>query len=153
MNDKQTHAATDTLQEQIFDEAHNTLGAVGFERWKNPKFVGELEDANARGTIVGKCGDTMHMYLVIEEGIVSKASYATDGCASSNICGSFAAEMAIGKTIEELFDLTGDDVLQRIGRFPEDETHCAFLAIKTVQEAANDYMVRKTRAVTASRKA
>ena len=49
--------------------------------------------------------------------------------------------MATGKTIEEIFDLTGEDVLNRIGQFPENEQHCAYLAIKTVQDAANDYMI------------
>jgi nitrogen fixation protein NifU and related proteins len=43
----------------------------------------------------------------------------------------------------ELFDLTGEDVLKAIGIFPKEEAHCAFLAVKTMQEAVNAYLVKQ----------
>lgn len=48
------------------------------------------------------------------------------------------------KNPEELFDLTGEDVLKAIGTFPKEEAHCAFLAVKTMQEAVNAYLVKQT---------
>ncbi|MBM9514305.1 iron-sulfur cluster assembly scaffold protein [Desulfogranum marinum] len=143
MNDEQFNAMVDSIQEQVFEDAKDAYGVVGFDRWRNPRFHGRMEDADVQGRITGSCGDTMEMFLKIEEDRVTDASYATDGCGSSNVCGSFAAEIAIGKTVEEIFDLTGEDVLNKIGQFPEQEEHCAYLAIKTVQDAVNNYMVKK----------
>jgi nitrogen fixation NifU-like protein len=40
--------------------------------------------------------------LKFHEGRVIKSTYMTDGCASSNICGSFAADMAMGKCPDEI---------------------------------------------------
>jgi len=56
------------------------------------------------------------------------------------VAGTNAAEMAIGKTPDELTDITGDAVLEKLGNFPEEDRHCAFLAASTVQEALNLYM-------------
>jgi nitrogen fixation NifU-like protein len=95
------------------------------------------------GRITGKCGDTMEIFLSFADNRVCKAAAHSDGCSFSRRCGSFAAELAIGKNPEELFDLTGEDVLQALGIFPKGEEHCAFLAVKTMQEAVNAYMVKQ----------
>jgi nitrogen fixation protein NifU and related proteins len=128
------------LQERIFDETRAAYGDAGFERWRNPRFRGPLDDADAIARITGNCGDTMEMYLRFEDGRVKAAAYCTDGCGSSMVCGSFAAEMAHGRTPEGLTDITGEAILEKIGRFPEADRHCAFLAAATIQEALTVYM-------------
>lgn len=133
----------DELQEKIFDEAREVLGDDGFERWRNLKFRGVLEGHDVQGHAVGECGDAMDIYLKIDGERVVDASYVTDGCGSSNVCGSFAAEMCIGKPVEHLADITGDLILSRLGNMPEDDRHCAFLAAGTVQEALRVYYSKK----------
>ena len=61
------------------------------------------------------------------------------------VCGSFAAELALGKTLDELVEITSETILKILGSFPEESRHCAFLAAETLQEALNDYMIRWTR--------
>ena len=131
----------DQLQEQIFDETRDAFGEAGFQRWRNPQFRGPLADADSHARVKGSCGDTMEIFLKFENGRVSEAAYLTDGCGSSTVCGSFAAEMAFGKSPEELTDITGDAILEKLGRFPEEERHCAFLAAQTLQEAVERYMI------------
>lgn len=145
MTDEQYDALIDEIQEKITLETKEIYGVKGLDRWHNPQFNGRLEDADAAGRITGKCGDTMEIFLCFDNNRVSKASSLTDGCFSSRLCGSFTAELAIGKNPEELFDLTGEDVLKAIGTFPKEEAHCAFLAVKTMQEAVNSYLVKQTR--------
>jgi len=128
------------LQQQIFDETREAFGEAGFQRWRNPLYRGPLADADSHARITGECGDTMEMFLKFSDDRVCDAAYLTDGCGSSTVCGSFAAEMAIGKTPDELTDITGDAVLEKLGTFPEEDRHCAFLAAATVQEALNLYM-------------
>jgi len=57
----------------------------------------------------------------------------------------FAAEMAIGKTPDEILDVTGDAILERLGGLPKEEEHCAFLAGETLQEALNNYMINQVK--------
>lgn len=88
-----------------------------------------------------KFGETIPIYLKFSDDRVVKASYTTDGCASSSLCGPFTAELAHGRNPEELLELEPADVLNKIGTFPEGEKHCATLAIKALQEAVNNYMI------------
>jgi NifU-like protein involved in Fe-S cluster formation len=128
------------LQEQIFAETREAFGEAGFQRWRNPLFRGPLADADSHARVKGTCGDTMEIFLKFDNDRVSDAAYLTDGCGSSTVCGSFAAEMTLGKTPDELPDITGEAILEKIGRFPEEDQHCAFLAATTVQEAFRQYM-------------
>lgn len=129
------------LQNKACADARAAYGNIGFERWRNPRFRGPLADSDAAGGLKGGCGDSIHIYLKFHDNRVVKAAYTTDGCASSSLCGSFTAELAHGRSPEELLELEPFDVLNKIGTFPEGEKHCATLAIKALQEAVNNYMI------------
>jgi nitrogen fixation protein NifU and related proteins len=133
-------AFVDSLQEQIFDETRKAYGEAGFQRWRHPLYNGSMESPDSHARITGQCGDTIEMFLVFEEGRVKKATYTTDGCGASTVCGSFTAEMALGKTPDELVEITGEKVLAAIGTFPKEDQHCAFLAAETLQAALENYM-------------
>ena len=133
-------AFVDSLQEQIFNEARTALGEQGFDRWQNPRYRGKLHDFHVHARVTGDCGDTISMYLQVKDGRVLDASYTTDGCGTSNVCGSFAAELAIGREMEDLADITGETILEKLGELPKDEQHCAYLAAGTLQEALKIYM-------------
>ncbi len=133
-------AFVEGLQNQIFDETKEAFGEAGFQRWRKPLYNGRLENPDVHARITGKCGDTMEIFLTFENDRVKEASYITDGCGSSTVCGSFATEMAIGKNPDEISEITGEAVLQKIGRFPKEDEHCAFLAAETLQEALKHYL-------------
>jgi nitrogen fixation NifU-like protein len=130
----------DSLQEEIFDEAREAFGEKGFERWQNMRFNGKMDSADAFAALTGECGDTIEIYLKFAGSRVKEASFFTNGCASSALCGSFAAELAIGKDPDELTDINGDLVLKTIGKLPAEDFHCAGLAASTLQEALSSYM-------------
>jgi nitrogen fixation protein NifU and related proteins len=138
-------AFVNKLQEQIFDETKEAFGEAGFKRWRNPLYQGKLANPHGHAKITGTCGDTMEIFLTFENNRVKEASYITDGCGSSTVCGSFAAETALKKTPDELADITGETILEKIGRFPKEDEHCAFLAAETLQEALRGYMVKQTK--------
>jgi nitrogen fixation protein NifU and related proteins len=138
-------ALVEKLQEQIFNEAKEAFGEKGFQRWRSPLYKGILENADAHARIKGICGDTMEVFMKFENNRVTEASYMTDGCGASIVCGSFAAEITVGKTPDELTAITGESILKKIGRLPKENEHCAFLAAETIQDALNNYMIRQTR--------
>jgi wyosine [tRNA(Phe)-imidazoG37] synthetase (radical SAM superfamily) len=94
-----------------------------------------------------KSGDIYYAYKKTANIMQShiKALFQTDGCGASAVCGSFTAELAIGKTPDELIEVTGEEILKVLGRFPKEDRHCCFLAAGTLQEALNDYMVGQTK--------
>jgi nitrogen fixation NifU-like protein len=134
----------ENLQEEIFEDTKRAYGESGFQRWRNPLYHGKMTNPDAHAKITGTCGDTMEIFLKFENNCVKDASYLTDGCGSSTVCGSFAAEMALQKNPDELTDITGEAILKKIGTFPEADEHCAYLAAETLQKALHIYMTRQT---------
>ncbi|MFW5836537.1 MAG: iron-sulfur cluster assembly scaffold protein [Desulfovibrionaceae bacterium] len=128
------------LQSKIDDDTRKRYGPVGYDRWKNMKFAGVMDAPDGRGDLRGSCGDTMHIFLRFEDGRVAEASYSTDGCGSSQICGSFAAELAHGKTPDELADFQAQSIIDLLGGLPEEDMHCAHLAAEALKEAVGDYL-------------
>jgi len=141
MNNAQLDEFLNNLEEKIQQDASNAYGAKGYERWLHPRFCHTIDNPDATASLTGECGDTMIMSIRInDDSRIVDAAYRTDGCASSSICGSFAAELVIGKSLDEVLDMTGEAVLRELGTFPKDEEHCAHLAITTVKEAIHLYM-------------
>ncbi len=132
------------LQERVFEEIKRDFGEKVYRRWRNPLYMGVIHDADGWAKIQGTCGDNMEIFLKFGSGRVVKASFQTDGCGATVVCGSYAAEMAIGKTPDDLFEITGETILTDLGGFPPDHRHCAFLAAEALQAAADDYMIKQT---------
>jgi nitrogen fixation NifU-like protein len=145
MTDEEFDAFVDKMQGEVFAETLDAYGEKGFQRWRHPQYHGRMNNADGYGCVTGGCGDTIEMFLKVEGSRVADASYTTTGCSSSSLCGSFTAELVIGRELEQVFDLQGDDILNYIGTFPEKERHCAFLAVESLHEAANDHLVRTAR--------
>lgn len=135
----------DGLQNQIFDETRAAYGDVGFQRWLKPLYMGSIDNPDGYGRITVSCADTMQIYLKFENEKVKEASFQTDGCGSSTVCGSFAAELSLGKSPDEVMEITGETILKKVGGLPEEDKHCAFLSANALQEALNDYMIKQKR--------
>ena len=138
-------AFVERLQEMMLDQARQTFGDVAFQRWQNPLYMGVIVDADSFAHVTGSCGDSMVVYMKFENDRVIDVAFQTDGCAPTIICGSFAAELALGKTTDEVMDITGEDVIAQFGRLPEEHKHCATLAAGALSEAVHRYMVKQTR--------
>jgi nitrogen fixation NifU-like protein len=130
------------LQKRIHSEIKDPFSEMAFDHFFKADNKGILADPDGHASLTGKCGDTVAIFLKFENYRVIKASYQTNGCAWSNICGSLAAEMTLGKEPEEILEITGEAILEALGHLPDNETHCAFLAAESVQEALHDYMLK-----------
>jgi nitrogen fixation NifU-like protein len=140
------------LQNQIHEETRKTYGQVAFERWLKPLYVGVMDDPDGYGRVTGSCGDTMEIFLRFEKDLVKDAAFQTDGCGPSTVCGSFAAELALGKGPDEVAEITGETILEILGGLPEQDRHCAFLATETLQEALADYMRKQRQGVSGKKR-
>jgi nitrogen fixation NifU-like protein len=110
------------------------------EHFMNPKNVGEIEDASGVGTVGNvNCGDIMRVYLKIENNIVTDAKFKTFGCGAAVATSSMATELAIGKSIEEVMQITNKAVMDALDGLPAVKAHCSVLAEEAVQAALWDY--------------
>ena len=135
----------DKLQEQIFKETRETYGEEVFSRWRNPKFMGKMTNASAVGRVTGSCGDSMEIYLRIDNDHIEEVNFFTNGCGSSVACGSMAAELATRKSLDEAAQIGGDTILEALGGLPEEEVHCAYLAAETLQVALHEWMLKESK--------
>jgi nitrogen fixation NifU-like protein len=104
-----------------------------------------MHDPDGQSKVKGTCGDTMEIFLKFDNERVVDASFQTDGCGFSVVCGSCAAEMAFGKKFDKLFEITGECILAELEGLPKDQEHCAFLAVESLKAAADDYMIKQAR--------
>ncbi|MFH1135140.1 MAG: iron-sulfur cluster assembly scaffold protein [Pseudomonadota bacterium] len=107
---------------------------------ENPRHRGALEIFNGHASLKGDCGDSMKMWVFVQDGRVVGASFDTDGCGASRAAGSMAACLARGLTVEEAARLRQIDILNALGGLPEESEHCAFLAAETLNRACRDYL-------------
>ncbi|HBF43919.1 MAG TPA: hypothetical protein DDW42_09915, partial [Desulfobacteraceae bacterium] len=69
-------------------------------------------------------------------------SHWTDGCAYSLNCVFAAADLAMGKDVDEILNIDTTLIQKSIGGLPKDHMHCARLAEETLQAALEDYMMK-----------
>lgn len=116
------------------------------DHFRNPRNVGELENANAIGEVGNaKCGDIMRMYLDIDDetGIIKDVSFETFGCGSAIATSSMATEMVKGHSVKEAMQLSNQAVVEALGGLPAQKIHCSVLAEQAIKAALVDYYNKK----------
>ena len=131
------------LQEEIYEDSRAAFGEKVYQRWRRPQYMQAMKNPDGHANLKGGCGDSIEIFLKFENDRVAGASFQTDGCSTSIVCGSYAAEMALGKTADQLLEIDGDLILNELGGLPEENEHCAHLAAESLHAALDDFM-RKT---------
>ena len=82
------------------------------ERWRRPRFRGDLADATASAEDVNPlCGDRVRIQLRLENGRVGAARFAGDSCAICTASADVVAELVEGRARGEAAALQASDVL------------------------------------------
>src|SRR5947207_12897378 len=97
---------------------------------KNPQNLGEMENADAIGTVgSADCGDMLGMWLKFkEEGgrkIIDRATFQPFGCQTAIAVASVATVMLAGKTIAEAQSMSAEDLAASLGAVRPVELDCA----------------------------
>jgi len=106
----------------------------------HPCNYGPPEDFDGHARLTGPCGDTMEIWLAVQNDRVLRAFFMTDGCESSRACGSVATCLAAGRSLAEAMAIGQRDVLEALGGLPGEWEHCAQLAADTLKAACKDYV-------------
>lgn len=126
------------LQEKIMEEVKRTYSEVVIDHWMNPRNYGKIESPDGYGRVTGPCGDTMQIFLRVQNEEIVRAAFVTDGCGTTIACGSIITELTRGKQLKEARKITQGTILETCGGLPEPDRHCALLAANTLHEALRD---------------
>ncbi|MFI5259396.1 MAG: Fe-S cluster assembly sulfur transfer protein SufU [Candidatus Limnocylindrales bacterium] len=82
------------------------------------------------------CGDRITMMLAISDGVVRDVAFTGRGCAISQASASLLTDEIKGKTVDEVENMTPDDLLELIGiEISPARLKCALLSLDTVAHA------------------
>ncbi len=106
------------------------------DHFERPRNAGAMEDADAEAYVTNPvCGDSMRIFLRIEDERVAAASFLTSGCPASIGTSSAATELLIGRSLDEAAALSREDYAEAVGGLPKSKLHCSVLAAAAVREA------------------
>ena len=112
---------------------------VILDHYKNPRHRGTLnphefsfEDENPL------CGDQLRIDVRLDENRrVKEAAFSGHGCAISQASASMLTETIIGKTLDEVKQLSKDDILEMLGiELGPVRLKCALLSLKVLKAGA-----------------
>ena len=114
------------------------------DHFKNPRNVGEIEDADGVGTVGNPvCGDMMSIYIKVKDERIEDVKFKTFGCGAAIATTSMTTELAKGKTLDEAMEITRQNVADELGGLPPVKMHCSNLAADALHEAVKDYRKKK----------
>ena len=110
---------------------------------KNPRNLGEMENADAVGTVGSPdCGDMLRMWIKFKEEdgrkVIDRATFQSFGCQTAIAVASVATELLAGKTIAEAKSMSGEELAAPLGALPPVRIHCAQLVEGALRSALSD---------------
>ena len=116
------------------------------ERFKNPKFTGQLKNADAVGQIGNfKCGDVMKVYLRIKDKKIKDIKFETYGCVAAIASTDMMCELVKGKTLNQAYKMSNQEIVKGLKNVPPIKIHCSILAMPSLRNAIDNYRKKKNR--------
>jgi len=116
------------------------------EHFKNPRNVGEIENADGIGHVGNPvCGDIMELYIKVKDNTIVDAKFKTFGCGAAIATSSMVTEMVKGKSIDEALEISNRAVAEALDGLPPIKMHCSVLAEEALKSAVEDYLAKSGR--------
>jgi len=132
-------ASKKDVQESIKAKMKEVYSDIAVDHVLSPRNAGNVEDADGYGKITSSHGDILEISLKVRNGLITEASFNTDGCAATVASGSMITELIKGKNLSTAQNLTAEEVIGSLGGLPEGNRHCALMAVNAVRVAIIDY--------------
>jgi nitrogen fixation NifU-like protein len=141
MSEKDFNDFVEKLQKEIIEKEKQEFNEYIIKLFHDPKNWGRPsdEEITVSQTYKGPCGDTMEFFLKIEDDIIKKVNFITDGCGASVATACQTTLLIKGNSTEYAENLTPEEIDDALKGLPEDHKHCAELAVKTLKRAISKY--------------
>jgi nitrogen fixation NifU-like protein len=121
-------------------EQIGSYSPIVIEHFTHPRNMGEMDKPDGVGEATNPvCGDTMRLFIKVEENRIVDAKFLTFGCVAAIASSSIATEMIKGRTLEEVLMISNEMVSKALGGLPPTKVHCSVLAEDAIQAAVADY--------------
>ena len=134
--EKITRGDSEGIREMLSGSGYSDKAITYFLNKSN---MGSLPDANQVTEMTGPCGDTMKIYLKLEEGRIKDAKIQVLGCPGAIASAMAAMDLIKGKAIEDAMMIKDRDVFRMLEEIPDQKQHCIRLTVKTLQKAIEEY--------------
>ncbi len=102
-----------------------------------------IEEPDGYGKRTGVCGDTVAMYLTVNNDRIESLFFNTNGCLNTNACANAVVCMAEGKSIDQAWGIRAEDVIGFLEILAVEEKHCAELVVGALYLALSNYQKSK----------
>jgi len=110
------------------------------DHFTNPRNVGVIDDANVVVKVGDPgCGDALLIFLRIGEERVQDIKYKIYGCGAAIATSSIASEMAMGRTLDEVLQISEESIATALDGLPAEKMHCSNLAASALHAAVQHY--------------
>jgi len=116
------------------------------DHFLNPRNVGDLTDADGIGEVGAvACGDVMRISIRVQDGRITEARFRTFGCGTAIAASSVATKLIRGRSVQDAFKFSNEEVSIALGHLPPAKSHCSLLAEEAIKAALEDYISRRQR--------
>lgn len=132
------------ITDDVFSMEYDYTKKV-IEHFDNPRNVGVISDADGVATIGSEeCGDMIKVWIKVADEYLADVKYKVFGCPAAIAACSMMTELAIGKHIDQAWELTDDHVAEALGGLPAGKYHCSNLAASALHRAIMSYVTKNS---------
>jgi nitrogen fixation protein NifU and related proteins len=109
------------------------------EHFQNPHNVGEISDADGVGTVGNaSCGDIMQMFIKVNGGKITQATFKTFGCGAAIATSSILTDRVKGATLDEALTISEATSKEILAQLPKEKVPCFTLATDALKLAIEE---------------
>jgi nitrogen fixation NifU-like protein len=106
------------------------------KHFNNPRNAGEMADASVDYFVTNPIsGDSIRLYLRIEDERIDRASFLTTGGPASIATASVATDLVTGQTLDEASAITRQELVDAVGGLPPSKIQCSVIAAAAIRNA------------------
>lgn len=98
-----------------------------------------IVSCHGHGTKTRSCGDTIDIFLMIENGRIETISYDLKGCLFSHACVNTLIKLVKGNRLEDARQVKPQEIIEYLKTLPEHEEHCANHVLDAFHLALQEY--------------
>lgn len=134
MNQIQTSTPSETnaIEEMLTASGYSK---TAIDYYINKPHMGQIADPDITSEMTGTCGDTMGIYIKMDNGVVGDAKYQVMGCAGAISAAMAVVDLIKGKDLGYARSIDDGTVFKVLKEIPVKKHHCIQLAVKTLHKA------------------
>jgi nitrogen fixation NifU-like protein len=124
------------IKEMLMDSGYSEKAISYYLEKPN---MGSLPEADQVTELTGPCGDTMKVYLKLNQGRIEDAKYQVLGCPGAVASAMALVDLIKGESLENALLIKDRDIFRCLVEIPDQKQHCIRLAVKTLEKAIHEY--------------